>query len=98
MGKRKKSKRKFVKRREENLKKLIEEINTKNDVKPEKVEEYNQFHSPLPGNYNDYCKSISDIDRFLFTGTINDDDEDVIILPPPVTIPPEIKAREVNRV
>jgi hypothetical protein len=95
---------KIAKRREENLMKLISEVNRRNNVRPEKAEEYNAYYSPLQGEYKDYCRTIEHIDRFLFNGPgeeldePEEEDEDVIILPDPVTVPPEVRAREVNRV
>lgn len=50
-------------KRKENLMKLINNINS---VNTDKIAEYNTFYMPLQGEYNDYCKSIEDIDRFLF--------------------------------
>lgn len=95
---------KIAKRREENLMRLIAEVNRRNDVRPEKAEEYNTYYSPLPGEYQDYCRTIEHIDRFLFNGPREEldepeeEDEDVIILPAPITVPPEVRAREVKPV
>lgn len=65
-------------KRKENLMKLIDNIN---NVNPNKI-----------GEYSDYCKSIEDIDRFLFSD--DEEEEGVITLPPPVTTPPEVKELE----